>query len=366
MVVISADEAYSAYRQQKYFSALDGVRFFSIVAVIWHHTLPANIPAMLTKGFLGVDMFFVLSGYLIVTLLLREKDKQAISLKGFYIRRALRIFPIYFGVLLGLAGAYLLLKPNDPDTEKVISLLPVYLFFLANWSLSHIPNLDIYWSLATEEQFYIVWPLVEKFFRQRNIMLVLFAVILINQLINFGVLDGFFASLYGTEPLHLSILDATFTPISLGVLLAHLLHQPRGFAIVYSLLCSAYSSLIIFVLLGVFILTSPAGISGWPRLLIQLLMFVWLASLVLRENHIMRRFMVFAPIQRLGQISYGMYVFHMLVIHVVNAVIIKFGIGFNGFLFIAAFILTALVAELSFRLYESPILSLRLKFTPAR
>jgi peptidoglycan/LPS O-acetylase OafA/YrhL len=63
--------SFSVYREQRYFQSLDGVRFFSILAVIWHHSMPSNLPEVFTRGFLGVDMFFVLIGYLIFTLLLR-------------------------------------------------------------------------------------------------------------------------------------------------------------------------------------------------------------------------------------------------------------------------------------------------------
>lgn len=360
--------AYQEYRQRKFFNSLDGVRFVSILVVIWHHTLSEGASTFFTRGFLGVDMFFILSGYLIVTLLLREKEKQgAISLKGFYTRRALRIFPIYFGVLLGLSGLYLLLKPDDPETNNILSLLPLYLLFLANWSLHHIPNLEIYWSLATEEQFYIFWPLAEKYLNKKVTYFLLFLVIVVNQLVNFGLLDSFFISLYGqNEAANLSILDATFTPICLGVLLAHILHAPKGFTLFYKYLSQSFAPWLLFGLMLLVVLLSPQDISGLPRLLIQLSMFCWLASLVVQEEHKMKPLLVLSPIRRIGQISYGMYVFHMFAIHIARIVLEKLGVSFGGALFIVGFCLTALIAEISFRFYESPILSLRSRFTPLR
>ena len=93
--------AYTTYIAQKSFGGLDALRCASIVAVVWHHSAPflATLP-FTGRGFLGVDLFFVISGYLIVTLLLREKAKTAdIAIKAFYIRRTLRIVPVYYGLV---------------------------------------------------------------------------------------------------------------------------------------------------------------------------------------------------------------------------------------------------------------------------
>src|SRR2546421_12834986 len=88
------------YLAAKYFPSLDGLRAISILAVIWYH-VPELRPIWAT-GFLGVHLFFVISGFLITTLLLREKAATgSISLKKFYIRRTLRIFPAYY-LTLGL------------------------------------------------------------------------------------------------------------------------------------------------------------------------------------------------------------------------------------------------------------------------
>ncbi len=88
--------------------------------------------------------------------------------------------------------------------------------------------MGILWSLATEEQFYLVWPMIEKLLRPVGVAVMLAAVLVVNQLMNFGVLDPLFTWIYG-RPFKSPLLDATYTPIALGVLLAHLLHAPRTF-----------------------------------------------------------------------------------------------------------------------------------------
>ncbi|EGG92853.1 acyltransferase 3 [gamma proteobacterium IMCC1989] len=357
--------AFSIYREQRYFRSLDGVRFFSILAVIWHHSVPANLPEVFSRGFLGVDMFFVLSGYLIVTLLLREKTKnnQSISLKNFYIRRALRIFPVYFGVLFALSMIYGLVKVNDPDSEQFFSILPIYLVFLANWSLVHAANLGIYWSLATEEQFYIVWPVIEKLCRPKTILFILGIFLIINQAVNFGYLNRFFMWLYQQNtPVDLHILDTTFTPICLGVLLAHALNNKTTFNYLSRLFCLPWTSIAVGLLLLVLISLFSGDISGLPRLVIQLTMCLWLLTLVIREDHYLKPLMSFPLIKRLGQISYGMYVYHMFALHIVRELLARYGIEINGVLFIAGLFLTALIAEVSYRFYESPFLTLNKRF----
>jgi peptidoglycan/LPS O-acetylase OafA/YrhL len=357
--------AFSTYREQRHFQSLDGVRFFSILAVIWHHSTPSNLPEVFSRGFLGVDMFFVLSGYLIVTLLLREKthNNQTISLKNFYIRRALRIFPVYFGVLFALSIVYGLIKSNSTDSEQFFSILPIYLTFLANWSLLHAANLGIYWSLATEEQFYIVWPVIEKLFSPKTILSILGVFLLLNQAVNFGYLDDFFMWLYQQDThVDLHILDTTFTPICLGVLLAHALNNQTVFSRLYGMLSSPWMSTVVGLLLLLLITLSPSDLSGVPRLLIQMTMCLWLLTLVIREDHHLKPLMALPLVKRLGQVSYGMYVYHMFALHIVRELLARFGIPTDWSLFVLGLLLTTIIAELSYRLYESPFLTLNKRF----
>jgi len=173
----------SDFQKARVFSGLDGLRFLSITAVVWHHAVTDSAWfAPGHYGFLGVDLFFVISGFLIVSLLLREKDKtNTISLKKFYIRRSLRIFPIYYGFILLLAAGYYFGSPNSDFGRGFLSELPLYIFYLANFAPV---TFSIVWSLATEEQFYLVCPFLEKYLG-KMIYLVLIIFIFINQIINF-------------------------------------------------------------------------------------------------------------------------------------------------------------------------------------
>lgn len=355
--------AHETYLGTRTFGCLDGVRGLCILGVIWHHTAP-NLPWLFcSRGFLGVDMFFVLSGFLIVTLLLRERDRTgAISLRNFFARRTLRIFPIYYLVLFLILCLYLVTKPGTTTARNYYASLPFLLTYTSNWVHVPMANFVITWSLATEEQFYLAWPVVEKLLKPVGVAVVLALVIIVNQLINYGVLDDWFRAIYGPK-FRLAILEATFTPIALGVLLAHLLHGPKTFGRLWPVLGRPWS----FLMFGggalVLIIAWPADISGTGRLLIQLSMMLFLGSLVIREDQGARPVLTFRPLAYLGMISYGVYVYHMWAIHPLRIGFTKLGWKPASFaFFLAAVLASMLVAGLSYRFIEKPLLKLKSRF----
>ena len=181
--------------------ALDGVRGLAILAVLLHHftVVPAGGAASIwilrfaEFGAHGVDLFFVLSGFLITSQLLRSRlDSSAI--REFYMRRALRIIPLYFAVL---AVVFLLLPTALRATgfdQKLSTQIdtannwPWYVFFVSNFRNAldgrfTNPALDVSWSLAIEMQFYLLWPWVIRLCSRRELKRVLWAVILISPLL---------------------------------------------------------------------------------------------------------------------------------------------------------------------------------------
>ncbi|MCW2548222.1 MAG: Acyltransferase family, partial [Mycobacterium sp.] len=145
---------------------LDGLRAIAVVAVLLYHADLDSVPG----GFLGVDIFFVLSGFLITSLLLREwQDTGGIGFGRFYLARGRRLLPGLFGLLVGTAAAALIFAP-DAIAALRRALIPS-VFYYSNWSsiYSHTsyfeqtgrpPLLLHLWSLAVEEQYYLVWPVV--------------------------------------------------------------------------------------------------------------------------------------------------------------------------------------------------------------
>jgi len=150
----------------KYIKGLDSIRTFAVIFVILAHWGPAgfNNPTikfiwtlLIPSGKFGVDVFFVLSGYLITNILLTaraESDNKNIIIKNFIIRRALRIFPIYY-LLLGVL--YLI---NYPDIKENIWYFGTYTSNFLSYSQRAWNSFSHTWSLAVEEQFYLIWPWV--------------------------------------------------------------------------------------------------------------------------------------------------------------------------------------------------------------
>jgi peptidoglycan/LPS O-acetylase OafA/YrhL len=160
--------------QRRHIPALDGIRGLAILLVMMHHLwvrqlmgvglLGASLDRLANLGWLGVDLFFVLSGFLITGVLLDAREKPH-YFRNFYIRRSLRIFPLYFGVLIP-ATALCIAFPPDAGFFKGIGSLWTYLGNIevtsANkWNLqSSFLNFNPFWSLAVEEHFYLVWPAI--------------------------------------------------------------------------------------------------------------------------------------------------------------------------------------------------------------
>lgn len=138
---------------------LDGIRGIAIIAVLIHHQLT---PFSLSGGFLGVDLFFVLSGYLITSLLLAEFEQtETISLKKFYMRRVLRLGPALGLYLIACLCVTYYTQSMDLKTE--LKLVGFALAYAANWRMAFgwdmsLDPTAIIWSLSIEEQFYLVWP----------------------------------------------------------------------------------------------------------------------------------------------------------------------------------------------------------------
>lgn len=369
-------EPWHKYRDTRVFGSLDGVRALCIFAVIWHHVPHVAVgPRFLDSGFLGVDMFFVLSGFLIVTLLLREKARYGVvSLSKFYARRTLRIFPIYYLLLFTVLFGYLIFKPFSSPARQFYDDLPFLLSYTSNWVNVTANNLAIMWSLATEEQFYLVWPTIERYLSSRWALLILLFVILLNQIVNFGLADHQIRAFYGGPEAPVpSIWQATFTPIAFGVLLAHWLHERKSFTRLFRILGWRWTPIALFALLVTLIQFCPSDLRGLPRLTIQITMMMLLGSLVVHEDHAAARVLNLPSLRFVGMISYGMYLYHMHVVHIVQIAFVKTHVMFDRFQvsyatgtmlnFLACVLGTVLVAGLSYRLIEQPILRLKSRFS---
>jgi peptidoglycan/LPS O-acetylase OafA/YrhL len=226
--------------------ALDGIRGLAILFVALFHFTALVAPEsdrwadeaflrVTSAGWAGVDLFFVLSGFLITGILLNAKDAARHYFRNFYARRTLRIFPAYYGFLFLLALVLPIVQPmEDAMTEAVRDRLVWYATYLTNVNVGGDPILrgDFFltshlWSLAAEEQFYLVWPAVVFAFGRRSLMLICVVVIVVALALRIG-LD---AADVGRYVAH-RITPARMDTLAVGALIALAVRERRDLDLV--------------------------------------------------------------------------------------------------------------------------------------
>ena len=310
---------YDQYAARKYIPELDGARGFGVLTVIaWH--MHDKVWEWL-GGTNSVGAFFVLSGYLITWLALREEGKRgAVSLKAFYIRRGCRILPLYYLVLAGYCVIFFVVG-YAPDRRAVFAdALPAYLLYLQEIpSMYSVPAdgaarpFHQSWSLGVEEKFYLLYPLVVfRLMRGRWAGRVLStAAGAVGLLVAPAVFPGEL-----TQCLH------PHGKILLGCLLALLLDDRRWFGRLRVLgrPAAAYATAALF--LGVHF-TAPYW-AGWPFLyaheLAHSVAAVLLLAGVVLGRTVVNPVLEWRPAVFLGQLSYGMYLVHTLCINAAQRV----------------------------------------------
>jgi peptidoglycan/LPS O-acetylase OafA/YrhL len=354
--------SFDAFQQARHFRCLDGMRGLAVCLVLWHHGKPRSGTTLLGRGFLGVEMFFVLSGFLIVSLLLRERRQLGtISLRKFYARRALRILPPFYGLIALLALGHLVVR-DQQTTSQFFSGLPFQLGHLANWSRNDVQGLSMSWSLAAEEQFYLVIPLLVVVVPRRLLGWCFGLVAMLNALLWTPLPRPLLGRVYGTRHPLLVFLDATYMSLVLGALLACALESPRAFAFLAKLARSrALRLAIVASLVGVAAL-SPLGRGGPWRFAFQALIVCWIAGLVVSPSRGASWFFEHRAMRRLGTISYGLYLYHLTVFGLVFKAGERLGATTRIVTFPIACVLTYVVAAASHRFFESPIARFATRF----
>ncbi len=361
-------------RGRFYRPELDILRFFAFLLVFINHAFPTSpelyvaklgfppavaswLVSFVLSGGLGVDLFFVLSAFLITELLVREHERFGrINLRDFYIRRALRIYPLYYGFLavvifinrvFGIAGY---LSPR----YKLMFILP-----LANWAVAMWggpPSVAVHlWSVGIEEQFYLAYPLLLRFFRIRRIALIAVGMLVIANITRvILVVEG-----AGQGAVWCNTF-ARLDPIAFGILTAILL---KGRAI-----RPGRGARIIIGAVGLFALVAAARFtqgSGMTSLIFYplvaggatMLLFALLRMQIAGKRYSTR------TIIYLGRISFGLYVWHALALNQVHFKLSeRSSINFAANVSIA-FLATVAASVASYELYESYFLRLKERFT---
>ena len=359
--MVSSAAAHERYRATRHFGSLDGLRCLSIIPVIWHHSTPHPLPGFWGKGPAGVDLFFCISGFLITTLLLREKQHTgSIALGHFYTRRALRILPLYYAVLVAYVALALLLPSSAPQRAHFFRTLPLYASFTANWfanfGVGHPILFAFAWSLCIEEQFYAFWPWLVRWCSARSALLVMCALLIIDWLAERGALSALLPS----AGYALRIVTSFAAPIGLGSVLALLLEARLGFAALTSVLGHAWSAPLALAAVFIFLLWPSAPLFAFQASLAALV-----GACVIRERHGLSWLLRARPIAYVGSVSYGLYLLNSSAIGLIHRLFPSHASS-SGFVFWLSLPLSVSFAALSHRYFERPFLRLRTRFRDVR
>lgn len=341
--------------EARHLPMLDGFRAVAAFSVVLAHGYGVAL-------FDGVTAFFVLSGFLITTLLLREQHATgSISVTSFYLRRTLRIFPAYYACVL---ASYIIDRvAGNPWPDGLAASAAAYLVNYFNAFNGH-PDTSIahMWSLGVEEQFYLLWPalfiVLARFgrpaLRRGLVVLILLGVAWRTALYVSGVVGQ--AYLYNA-------FDARFDNLAIGCLLATVAGDAQTAQFAARVGRAAWMPFVTLALMAA-VLT---GMSSAARHLIGFTLYAALVAVLIVQllqlrHSVMWRWLDFRPIRFLGTISYPIYLYH------------GWGLGLGEWLtgvphlvrFVAGTVLTVAGAMGSYFIVEQPFLRLKQRFTPSR
>jgi len=311
---------------------LDGLRGLAILFVLLYHFTDqfetrfgdfyqskATIVQVLRKvfgaGWSGVDLFFVLSGFLITGILCDTKQSRA-YFSSFYLRRLLRIFPLYYGFLFGLLILLpLIWKPSSQTWQLLQEKQAWYWSYLSNWLCAIKGDFKLMpagytWSLAVEEQFYLFWPFVVYLLSRRALLVSCACLLLLS------VTARFVLAAFGVPATSLYVVPCThLDPLLVGALLALAFRTP-GWMPKHLLLFPVVALLSVA---GVVVLFSIQGkLKFWEVrtatlgiLLLSLVFgYVLYAALISRKSSLLYRVLTAVPLRSFGRYSYAIYLFH--------------------------------------------------------
>ena len=360
---------------------LDGVRGIAVLAVMLGHfqryvpALPATIPfkQVALYGWWGVDLFFALSGFLITGLLLSTRASSN-YFSSFYARRTLRIFPIYYATLavVFVAAASM----HGIDRVPAPAERPLYFLYLTNWIAlfkgSWPPNvLGHFWSLAVEEQFYLVWPVLVLLLSLRTLRATALVLAVLALMLRVG-----WVVLYGPNDAVMLVTFTRMDDLALGALCAIVFAQRdtaaglrlewlaaaplAAYAIVLAVLPDESARMVFYQTIGLSLL----GI-GFSALILRL-------AFADGRNDALQRVFESGPLRRVGRYSYGMYVYHLPVLGACEILIfdrlpapLRASVPFTLAYVVGLAIVTFGIAMASYELVEKRILDLKRFFRPA-
>lgn len=364
-----------------YFKNLDGLRFLCFLTVFFFHSFQTDSAVVkanpvykfikfgvVENGFLGVNFFFVLSGFLITYLLIKEKELNLkINIPNFWVRRILRIWPLYFAcIFIGFVIFPFAKEIMGGQSEETANIW-YYLTFTNNFDyinkgLPDAPGLGVLWSIAIEEQFYFVWPLLLALFPVKKYWIV-FTLVIISSL-TFRAFNDV------PKVLELHTLSC-IGDMAVGGFGAWLILFSKRFQNYLQHLSKLHLLLLYICLICIFLFRNELFTQHYitrifERIYIAIIMLLVILEQCYTEKSLFKMSQ-FKGISKLGIITYGLYCFHFFVISGVSGVGKITGLQHHtAWILIAepviALILTIIISKISYKYFETPFLKLKDKF----
>lgn len=365
-----------------YFPGLNGIRAFAVFLVIFQHIESFKNKAgyvglydnvyfrnkIENLGHHGVLIFFVLSGFLITYLLLNEKAlTSTVNVKKFYIRRILRIWPLYFLILfLGFFVFPYILNPNyfvvKTHPDFVYKLMGC-IFFIPNYVLikyGSIFAIGVLWSIGNEEQFYLIWPHFLKrihYNKLKFFLLVLLLFVVVVKVIAYYLMNH--KSYYSVSSTIFYFVE--YDAMIIGGLIAYIYYDNNK--LIKLLFDKRIQFLALFLIVGLYFIAPSLGpitnIVYCPLYAILILNIGVGAKSIVNTNNMVLNY--------LGTISYGIYIYHSIFIACGLYMVNMLGLSVNSIfgnllLYLFSYILTIMASSLSYNIVEKPILKMKGKF----
>ncbi len=371
-----------------YFKNLDSIRFIAALLVYLEHGISPSYQYLPIKNTFwekllniirndaaDVSVFFVLSGFLITFLLINEHELNSkIALQNFYIRRALRSWPLYFAVLLFSFLIYPLIASLMEINIQHASNIFYHLTFLSNFDVLHLfeNNLgitnpmpqNITWSISVEEQFYLFWPLIFVFLPKRFWLSVILISVLGSMVFRIIYYNDTWILYFHTFAVGLNL--------AIGALMAYLITKSSRINSFFEN-CGTYSHLLLFLLLFCFLFWSKTLFAfkygdAVSTLFISssIALIIAAQALTKSDSRLNMQHLKFA--NKWGKYTYGIYVLHPIVLILMSLLVPLSPFATNNFVFtfsfgVIGFILTLFFSKLSYKYFESRFLVLKKRFT---
>jgi peptidoglycan/LPS O-acetylase OafA/YrhL len=356
--------------------ALDGIRGIAISLVLMVHVVEIGgdgliagwLNAIARSGWLGVDLFFVLSGYLITRILLETREQPG-YFRNFYARRALRIFPAYYLYLLivWLVVPHWIDALRGPDADAWLLPSAFYvqnIVMVADGTATAWRGLDHLWSLAIEEQFYLLWPLLLWKVPARYLQGLCLAMIALAWGCKLALI-----ALHDWPMAGYVLMPTRMDALAAGAWVAVRLHDGHPQPIPKPVLAAV--GIAFMVLVALFVRDHGLRLHGAPRIgiITSAAALVFAAAVYVCVRHDLQpRILLAAPLQVMGRYSYGIYLIHLAVIEMLQVDLqarLLGSLGPNTAMAVSAAVtvaVTVALAALSFHLYERPFLRLKRHF----